>query len=87
MKGFLTWFSQPFRKTHNLTEIGLLCTTIDASLEPLLRRAAMLTTYAWKYRYPGEPEEPPREEAEAALSLAREVYDTVLARLPVEVRS
>ncbi len=46
----------------------------------------MLTDFAWKYRYPGEPESPTREEAEAALALARAVYDAVLARLPEEVR-
>ncbi len=32
MKGFLTWHSQPFRKTHNLTEIGGLCVEVDRSL-------------------------------------------------------
>jgi HEPN domain-containing protein len=41
---------------------------------------------ALKFRYPGEPEEPSREEADEALALAREVYDAVLARLPQEVR-
>ena len=35
---------------------------------------------------PGEPEEPPREEAEGALATAREVYEALLARLPAEVR-
>ena len=33
------------------------------------------------------PEEPDRDEAEAALTLAREVYDAILSRLPDEVRS
>lgn len=37
------------------------------------------------FRYPGEEEEPAREEAEEALALAREVYAAVLARLPREV--
>lgn len=86
MKGFLTWHSQPFRKTHNLTEIGQMCSALDVSLEPLLRRASTLTDYAWKYRYPGEPEEPTRQEAEEALALARQVYEAVLARLPQEAR-
>ncbi len=71
MKGFLTWHSRPFRKTHNLTEIGGLCVEVDRTLEPPLRRAAVLTDFAWKYRYPGEPEEPSREETETALALAR----------------
>jgi HEPN domain-containing protein len=86
MKGFLTWHSRPFRKTHNLTEIGGLCVEVDPTLEALLRQAAALTEYAWKYRYPGEPESPTREEAEGALGLARAVYEAVLARLPEEAR-
>lgn len=45
-----------------------------------------LTEYAWKFRYPGEPEPPPLKEAEAALALAREVYEVILDRLPAEVR-
>jgi len=86
MKGFLTWHSRPFRKTHNLIELGRLCLEVDQALERPLRQAAGLTEYAWKYRYPGEPEAPTQEEAEAALAVARAVYDAVLARLPEEVR-
>ncbi len=86
MKGLLTWHSRIFRKTHNLTELGGMCIDVDATLEPLLRRAASLTDYAWKFRYPGEPEEPPNEEADKALALAREVCEAVLCRLPEDVR-
>ncbi len=85
MKALLTWHDQPFRKTHDLVEIGGQCVEIDAELEPLLRHAAPLSEFAWKYRYPGESEEPPREEADAALALARQIYDAALARLPSEV--
>src|SRR5713226_8435516 len=52
LKAFLSWHRLPFRKTHNLVERGEACTGIDQSLEPLLRRAAPLTEYAWKFRYP-----------------------------------
>lgn len=86
LKGFLTWHDQPFRKTHNLVEIGQQCVAIDATLEGLTRRAATLTEYAWKFRYPGEPAEPSVVEAQEALALAREVYDAVLSRLPAEIR-
>jgi HEPN domain-containing protein len=54
-------------------------------LASLAEWAEDLTQFAWVFRYPGEPEEPSREEAESALALAREVYDTVLSRLPAEV--
>jgi hypothetical protein len=48
--------------------------------------AVPLTEYAWKFRYPGEPEEPPVAEAEDALALARELNEAILSRLPAEVR-
>jgi len=86
MKGFLTWHNRPLRKTHSLEEIGEQCLTLDSTLKTLVDRAAPLTDYAWKYRYPGEPEEPTASEAQAALALAREVYEEVLNRLPPEVR-
>jgi HEPN domain-containing protein len=40
IKGFLGWHDRPFRKTHNLVEIGEAAAVIDSALEPLLRRAA-----------------------------------------------
>ncbi len=39
LKGFLAWHDRPFRKTHNLVEIGEACVFVDSTLEPLLRRA------------------------------------------------
>lgn len=86
LKAFLTWHDQPFRKTHNLIELGEQCAAIDAALEPLLRRAAPLTEYAWRFRYPGEPEDPSVTESDESLALGRAVYEAVLARLPEAVR-
>ncbi len=86
MKGFLAWHDEPFRKTHNLVEVGQQCAAIDATLTDLMRGAARLTEYAWRFRYPGEPEEPPVSEAQEALALAREVYEAILSRLPEEVQ-
>ncbi len=84
MKALLTWHDRPFRKTHDLVEIGAQCVEVDSTLEQVLRRAAPLTEFAWKYRYPGEAGEPSPEVAEAALSLAQETYQTVRSRLPKE---
>ena len=58
LKAFLAWHDVPFRKTHNLTELGEVCVKIDASLQEVAERAGPLTKYAWKFRYPGESEEP-----------------------------
>jgi HEPN domain-containing protein len=57
LKAFLTWRDVPFRKTHDLAEIGQQCIAVDRSLEALCRSAEGLTTFAWIFRYPGEPEE------------------------------
>ena len=86
LKALLAWHDVPFRKTHDLAEIGQQCAVLDASLEPLCRRAGRLTPFAWIFRYPGDAEEPPVGEIAEALSLAREVYAAVLDRLPAEVR-
>ena len=76
----------PFGKTHDLAAIGGLCVGHDPSLEPLCRRAERLSIYAWVFRYPGDPGEPTREEAESAVHLAHEVCDEFLSRLPAELR-
>lgn len=82
LKAFLTWHGREFRKTHSLVELGQQGVVLDRNLEPLLRQAAPLTEYAWKFRYPGDPERPSQREAEEALAIARWVYDAVLERLP-----
>jgi len=71
LKAFLTWHDQAFRKTHDLAELGGACIGFDRSLEPVLRRAATLTEYAWRYRYPGEPNIPEEIEAREAFALTR----------------
>ena len=86
MKGFLSWHDIPFGKTHDLAVIGGLCAANDQSLEPLCRRAERLSVFAWAFRYPGDPEEPARDEAESALGLAREIFEVMLSRLPAELR-
>jgi len=86
-KAFLVWHNIPFRKTHSLEEIGEQCVEQDNSLKETVDRAVPLTEYAWLFRYPGEPTEPSGEEAEEALTIAREVYQSILFRLPVELRT
>ena len=86
LKAFLAWHDLPFRKTHDLGEIGQQCIALDRSLEPLCRSAEGLTTFAWIFRYPGELEEPPVEDAVSALALARDVDNAVLSRLPGDLR-
>ncbi|MGH2558856.1 MAG: HEPN domain-containing protein [Thermomicrobiales bacterium] len=87
LKALLTWHDIPFRRTHDLAELGHQCALLDASIEPICRRAERLTAFAWVFRYPGDVEEPTRQEAEDALALAHEVHAAVLQRLPEAGRS
>jgi len=87
LKAFLTWYDRGFRKTHDLAELGGACIELDASLESVLRRASTLTEYAWRYRYPGEPNVPEEAEAREAFALTREVLGEILRRLPTETRA
>ncbi len=86
MKGLLAWHDRPFRKTHNLVEIGQACAATDPGVEPLLRRAAGLTEYAWRFRYPGDAQGPSAQETQEAVGLAEEIQQVLLSRLPPDVR-
>ncbi|MBM3746669.1 MAG: HEPN domain-containing protein [Acidobacteria bacterium] len=87
LKGFLTWHQVSFRKTHNLEEVGEQCLRLDPSLKAEIDRAAPLTEYAWKFRYPGDPGAPTSEEADEAIACACQVHAAVLSRLPGEARA
>ncbi len=85
MKGFLAWHNVPFRRVHSLEEIGEQCLQIEPELRQILDRAVPLTEYAWKFRYPGEADEPTATEAQDALATAHAVYQAVLSSLPRDV--
>jgi len=87
LKAFLAWQDVPFRKTHNIEELGRTCLSLDATLRSVVDRAVPLTEYAWKFRYPGEPEEPSLEEARDALDAARAVYEAIVTRVGSKARA
>ena len=85
LKAFLTWHDQPFRKTHDLVELGGQVAQLAPELEPLLRSTAPLTEYAWRFRYPGEPAEPSVGEVRGALALAESVVGAIVRSLPADL--
>ena len=87
LKGFLTWHQSPFRRTHDIEELGNACAALDGSLVALVERADALSDYAWKPRYPGPPYTPERQEMEAIFELASAVFSEIQARLPGEARA
>lgn len=86
-KAFLTFHNVPFRKTHNLEELGEACLKIDATPKAVVDEAVPLTEFAWAFRYPGDPPTPSMEETQAALAAARKVFETVMFRIPSEAHS
>jgi HEPN domain-containing protein len=80
-KAFLASRNTPFRKTHDLVELGLQCGDLDPALAPLLREAADLTDYASTFRYPDAPYEPDVGEANRALEIAEKVCAEVSLRI------
>ncbi|MBW1953754.1 MAG: HEPN domain-containing protein [Deltaproteobacteria bacterium] len=86
MKGFLTAHDRIFRKTHDLDELASACEDLDPSLKEVLNPARDLTVFAWVFRYPGESEVPPLEEARRFREVAGEVYRAILSRLPQEAQ-
>jgi hypothetical protein len=71
---------------HDLADLGAQLAALEPVLENVLKRAAPLTEYAWKFRYPGDASEPPRAEADAAVELVREVLEAAGEALPDEAR-
>lgn len=84
LKALLTWYDRPFRKTHNLEELGEACLALDASLRSLIDRAVPLTQYAWKYRYPGDADEPATAQVDTAHEVARDALTAIRERVPPE---
>ena len=81
LKGFLTARDVVFTKTHDIGELAQPVIAEYPEMEPLLRRASSLTAYAWRYRYPGEPPEPSRQEANQAVEIARELLAAIEERV------
>lgn len=86
LKALLALHDLPFRKTHSIEELGRQCVALDPTLGAVVDQAVPLTEFAWKFRYPGDTDEPTREEAEKVLGVARAVYGAVLVRVPSEAR-
>ncbi|CAN5183995.1 hypothetical protein BH20ACT20_BH20ACT20_08770 [soil metagenome] len=85
LKAFLYWHDLPFRKTHELDELGRAAVAIDSGLEEPVDSAVDLTPFAWRFRYPGEPMTPSVAEIADATARAAALHAAVLQRLPAEV--
>jgi HEPN domain-containing protein len=81
IKAFLTFHQVPFRRTHDLTDLGFECAALDPTLESTLRQVQNLTDYASAFRYPDAPYEPESAEAASALALANRLFLEIQRRI------
>jgi len=87
LKAFLTWRDVPFRKTHNLEELGEACARLDPALTPFINRVTLLNKYGVQFRYPGASSEPTLADARQALRLVDDFVEAVLTKFPPQVFS
>ena len=80
-KAFLAFHDVPFRKTHDLTELGEQCAALNPSLSELLKDASALTDYAVEFRYIDAPHEPDEAEAIDASNTAARLLEQINALL------
>jgi len=76
-KAFLAFSDVPFRRTHDLNELGRQCAALNPSLTPIFREASDLTDYAVVFRYLDAPREPDADEAAVAIKTATRVLEAV----------
>ena len=86
MKALLVQYERPFRKTHNLTELGGAVARTEPTLAELMRQASLMSEFAWRFRYPGDPASVSEEDALRAIELAERVLAEVRLRLPASSR-
>jgi len=85
LKAVLTYHRQPFRKTHELQELGDAVLSFEAQLAEPIQHVVYLSQYAWRQRYPHdeEPELDMRAAREAS-ALVKAFFDALLRTLPAE---
>ena len=76
-KAFLAFHNVPFRRTHDLQELGNQCAAVEPSLADVLVEADDLTDYAVIFRYLDAPREPDAAEAASALQIAGRLYERI----------
>ncbi len=86
VKALLLWHDVPFPPTHDLRVLLEPASMSAPDLAQAASRATSLTQYAVRVRYPVQLVDVTEADARSELSLAREVVQAILDRLPPEVR-
>jgi HEPN domain-containing protein len=87
LKAFLVWRDQPFRKPHDIVELGRQCADLEPALANALQSLGPLTRFAWEFRYPGDTEPPTIAASQVWGSRTRVAITAIAGLLPPEARS
>jgi len=88
VKAFLVSRSVAPERTHDVRKLAVQASELEAGFNQLIDSAAVLTPYAWEFRYPDDLAEtyPRPEEFEEAARHAQAIYDFVLTQIPAVAR-
>lgn len=81
MKALLCCMQTPFRRVHDLNELGALAMQSFPELDSSLDQIAHLSTYAVSTRYPSDEPEPEINEATETLALASNFVEHISANI------
>lgn len=74
IKAILVKFNQVVPKTHDLTLLSKLALQFTPTCELEIKNTIFMTSYSWKYRYPGEQDDPDISDAEEAINAAESLF-------------
>jgi HEPN domain-containing protein len=74
LKSILVKFNQPVPKSHDLAFLSKLTIPLVPQCQIFIEKAIFMTSYSWKYRYPGEQDEPDFSDTEEAIDVAEDIF-------------
>jgi HEPN domain-containing protein len=80
VKGLLVRRGVALLKSHDIRRLAEMLPQDDVDLAPMMVRAAGLTEYVWRSRYPGDAFEPLADEIMEVLATAADVVETLEPR-------
>jgi HEPN domain-containing protein len=77
LKAILIYYDQVVPKTHDLTHLSKLAILLTPQCEISIKDSIFMTSYSWKYRYPGEGDDPDLSDAEEAIDAAETLLNDI----------
>jgi HEPN domain-containing protein len=84
IKAYLVYRGVTPDKTHDVRKLTVQASAFDPTFSELIAIAAVLTPYAWEFRYPDDLAEtyPTQQEFDVAMRNAEFIYSFVMKLLP-----